>query len=242
MATLAALVQEQFERTSQSRPERMAPGPAERSLPGVQAADEFFEKLIDLIGLIKDEYLSPYTHILDSYQKFFAAFTSKITSDMQWWIGSAEEGKKVTIDGAVFHQKFDELIREFTLPNSAAVLFPEPGRPAASQQEAEKWQAALGLPASSVKRLSTGGYGVVMDLSPIDVLKAGTPNFHDTWDTARFQAWQSGFNAQEERMKNQLQSFTQKFSNANSYHDNFNKTLSSHLSQFADMLKHMTTL
>lgn len=242
MATLAALAQEHFELTSQPRPERPVPSPAERSLPGVLAADEFFEKLIDLIGLIKDGYLGPYTHILDSYQKFFAAFTSKITSDMQWWIGSADEGKKVTIDGAVFHQKFDELIREFSLPNSAAVLFPEPGRPAASLQDAQKWQAALGLPASSVKLLPTGGYGVIMDLTPIEVLKAGTPNYYDSWDTAKFQAWQSGFNAQEERMKNQLQSFTQKFSNANSYHDNFNRTLSAHLSQYADMLKHMTTL
>lgn len=60
-----------------------------------------------------------------------------------------------------------------------------------------------------------------------------------TWDTAKFQAWQTGFNAQEERMKNMLQSFTQKYSNANSYHDNFNKTLSSHLNQFSDMLRAM---
>jgi invasin D len=36
-----------------------------------------------------------------------------------------------------------------------------------------------------------------------------------------------------------LQSFTQKYSNANSYHDNFNKTLSSHLNQYSDMLKAM---
>ncbi|MNL12862.1 Invasin IpaD [compost metagenome] len=59
------------------------------------------------------------------------------------------------------------------------------------------------------------------------------------WDTAKFQAWQTGFNSQEERMKNMLQSFTQKYSNANAYHDNFNKTLSSHLNQYADMLKAM---
>lgn len=242
MATLAALVQQHFERTSQPRPERPALSPVERSLQGVLAADEFFEKLIDLIGLIKDGYLGPYTHILDSYQKFFAAFTSKITSQMHLWINGTNEGKEVQIFGQLFHSAFNELIHEFSLPQSAAVLFPQPGRPAASLQDAQKWQAALGLPASAVTPLPTGGYGVVMDLTPIEVLKAGTPSSVEVWDTAKFQAWQSGFNAQEERMKNQLQSFTQKFSNANSYHDNFNKTLSAHLSQYADMLKHMTTL
>lgn len=73
-------------------------------------------------------------------------------------------------------------------------------------------------------------------------MKAGTPSNYQAWDTAKYQAWQNGFNAQEETMKNQLQAFTQKFSNANSYHDNFNRTLSAHMKEFADLLKHMTTL
>ncbi|MBH3427336.1 IpaD/SipD/SspD family type III secretion system needle tip protein [Pseudomonas alkylphenolica] len=232
--TLVAPALEQLDLTRQPRPGL--------SLLEVQAGVEFFEKLIDLIGLIKEKYLGPYTHILESYQKFFAAFTSKITSEMQWWIGSADEGKKVTINGGVFHRELDKLIRDFSLPNAAAVLFPEPGHPAATLEEAQKWQAALGLPASSVQRLPTGGYGVVMDLAPIKAIKAGTPSTYQVWDTARFQAWQHGFNAQEESMKNQLQSFTQKFSNANSYHDTFNRTLSAHLKDYTDLLKHMSTL
>ncbi|RWU17999.1 IpaD/SipD/SspD family type III secretion system needle tip protein [Pseudomonas alkylphenolica] len=238
MATLAALAQEQFELTSQPRPEHSLSGLP----PVVQSVDGFFEKLTELIGLIKEKYLSQYTHILESYQKFFAAFTSRITADMQWWIGSADEGKKVTIRGDTFHREFDKLIRDFSLPNAAAVLFPEPGHPEATLEDAQKWQAALGLPASSVKQLPTGGYGVVIDLAPIRSMKAGTPSNYQVWDTAKFQAWQHGFNAQEEAMKNQLQAFTQKFSNANSYHDNFNRTLSAHMKEFADLLKHMTTL
>lgn len=38
-------------------------------------------------------------------------------------------------------------------------------------------------------------------------------------------------------MKNQLQMFTTKYGNANSDHENFNKILSSQLSQYAEMLK-----
>lgn len=232
--TLMAPIVEQLDLTRRPR--------SGLSLPVVQAGVEFFEKLIGLIGLIKEKYLGVYTHILESYQKFFAAFTSKVTSEMQWWIGSADEGKKVTINGGVFHRELDKLIRDFSLPNAAAVLFPEPGRPAATLEDAQKWQAALGLPPSSVKQLPTGGYGVVMDLAPIRSMKAGTPSNYQVWDTARFQAWQHGFNAQEESMKNQLQSFTQKLSSANSYHDTYNRTLSAHLKEYTDLLKHMTTL
>ena len=205
------------------------------------AANEFFDKLIDLIGIIKDQYLGAYTHILDAYQKFFAAFTSNVTSEMWDWVAAGNEGKDIYFSGDLFHAAFNELQREFSLPNSAAILFPAPGRPAASQQDAIKWQLALGLPPDTVQRSPSGGYAVVMDLGPLRELKEGTPNRFVTWDPARFQVWQSGFNAQEERMKNQLQSLGQKYSNANSYHDNFNRTLSAHLSQFADMLKHMST-
>jgi hypothetical protein len=38
-----------------------------------------------------------------------------------------------------------------------------------------------------------------------------------------------------------LQMFTSKYGNANSYHDNFQKALSSMLSQFAEMLKAYTS-
>jgi hypothetical protein len=66
---------------------------------------------------------------------------------------------------------------------------------------------------------------------------AAAPIFGATWDTAKFQAWQTGFNSLEGDLKNQLQLFTTKYGNANSYHENFNKILSSQLSQYAEMLK-----
>lgn len=64
-----------------------------------------------------------------------------------------------------------------------------------------------------------------------------SPNGTVKWDTAKFQAWQTGFNSQEGDLKNQLQLFTTKYGSANSYHENFNKILSSQLSQYAEMLK-----
>jgi len=59
------------------------------------------------------------------------------------------------------------------------------------------------------------------------------------WDSAKFQSWQTGFNSQESELKNQLQKFTTKYANANSYYENFNKILSAQLGQYSEMLKQM---
>jgi invasin D len=207
---------------------------------GIKSSNDFFDKLLELIDLIKNGYLAGYEHIIAAYSDFFADFNAEITAKMKDWIEGGNEGKEVTLNAGALRAALDKLINKYSHPNPVSVLFPEPGKGGTSREEAEKWREALGLPASCLKQNADGTYCVVMDTGPLWTMRGSLPAGGTvTWDTARFQAWQTGFNAQEERMKNTLQSFTQKYSNANSYHDNFNKTLSSHLNQFADMLKAM---
>ncbi|WP_053214280.1 IpaD/SipD/SspD family type III secretion system needle tip protein [Pseudomonas sp. Q12-87] len=210
---------------------------------GINSSNDFFEKLLELIDLIKNGYLAGYEHIIKAYTDFFADFNAEITAKMKDWIEGTNDGKDVKVNVDALRTALDNLIKKYSHPNSASVLFPKPGDGAASKEEAEKWLKALGLPASCLKQNPppNGGWCVVIDLSPLTtmlrslLLESGTV----TWDTAKYNQWQTGFNAQEERLKNMLQSLTQKYSNANSYHDNFNKTLSAHLNQFADMLRAM---
>lgn len=95
----------------------------------------------------------------------------------------------------------------------------------------------MGLPDSCVRKFADGTYRVMMDLSPLQKMIDAAPSNAETWNSAKFQAWQTGFNSQEGDLKNQLQLFTTKYGSANSYHENFNKILSSQLSQYAEMLK-----
>jgi invasin D len=206
---------------------------------GAKSSDDFFEKLLALIDLIKNGYLAGYEHIIAAYSDFFADFNAEVTAKMKEWIEGANDGKEVKLNAGALKAALENLIKKYSHPNPAAVLFPAPGMDGASKEEAEKWRLALGLPENCLKENADGTFSVVMDLGPLTIMKDSLPGGTVTWDTSKFQAWQTGFNAQEERMKNMLQSFTQKYSNANSYHDNFNKTLSSHLNQYADMLKAM---
>lgn len=206
----------------------------------MNSSNEFFDKLIDLIDLIKNGYLSGYEHIIDAYSDFFVAFNAQITAKLKDWIQGVSDGKEVQLNVGELRNALNKLIEEYTHPKPASVLFPEPGKGGTSREEADNWRKALGLPDSCLKRNADGTYCVVIDTGPLWTMRSSLPNGGSvTWDTAKFQSWQTGFNAQEERLKNTLQSFTQKYSNANSYHDNFNKTLSSHLNQFSDMLKAM---
>ena len=206
---------------------------------GISSADDFFAKLLELIELIKNGYLAGYEHIIAAYSDFFADFNKEITANLKDWIRSVNDGKEVEFLTGRLKTALEALINKYSHPNPGSVLFPAPGKEGASKEEADNWRKALGLPDSCLKENADGTYSVVMDIGPLSVMLTGLPDGHVVWDTAKFQAWQTGFNAQEERMKNMLQSFTQKYSNANSYHDNFNKTLSAHLSQYADMLKAM---
>lgn len=214
--------------------------PPEIGAFNTEEPEDFFKKLRDLIDLIKNGYLAGYEHIIKAYSDFFAEFNSKITAMMKDWVEGANDGKEVKLNAGALHAALTELIAKYTHPESASVLFPKPGDEGASKEEAEKWLQALGLPPQCLKENADGTWCVVIDTGPLWSMTSRLPSSGTvTWDTAKFQAWQTGFNAQEERMKNMLQSLTQKYSNANSYHDNFNKTLSAHLNLFADMLKAM---
>ncbi|WP_339476694.1 IpaD/SipD/SspD family type III secretion system needle tip protein [Pseudomonas sp. RL_5y_Pfl2_73] len=207
----------------------------------INSSNDFFEKLLELIDLIKNGYLAGYEHIIAAYSDFFSDFNSEITAMMKDWIEGANDGKEVTLNVGALCSALTRLINKYSHPNPASVLFPKPGEGGASKEEAENWLKALSLPASCLKQNADGTWCVVIDTGPLTTMLSGLPpgGGKVTWDTAKFNAWQTGFNAQEERMKNMLQSFTQKYSNANSYHDNFNKTLSAHLNQYADMLRAM---
>ncbi|MDR2315811.1 MAG: IpaD/SipD/SspD family type III secretion system needle tip protein [Pseudomonas sp.] len=211
----------------------LAPEAVRNALNPFSGSADFFEQLLAMIGFIKGEYLEIYEALLTKYSDFYKEFNETIMAKMGDWITGKSDGKEVEISGAL--RDALEALRDKYQQAPDGVLYPTSG--SATQEEAQKWAKALGLPDSCVQPDGNGGYRVMMDLSPLDAMIAAAPNGTVKWDTAKFQAWQTGFNSQEGDLKNQLQLFTTKYGNANSYHENFNKILSSQLSQYAEMLK-----
>ncbi|OPA97813.1 hypothetical protein BFW89_27465 [Pseudomonas synxantha] len=208
------------------------------------AAPNFFEVLEDMIGFIKKDYLAVYENALKKYSDFYKRFNEEVMSKMGSWVKGKNDGKEVELSIRRIGQALGNLIYDSTRKDYFLYT-------AASKQDAEKWAAAMGLPSSSVIKSGAfvGGvkWVVVIDVSPLTTMQEEVKKMGDYFsadglasvDSSKFQAWQTGFNSQESELKNQLQMFTTKYGNANSYHENFNKILSSQLSQYAEMLKNI---
>lgn len=203
------------------------------------SSSDFFDQLLAMIGQIRGEYLAVYEALLEKYSNFYSEFNEKIMAKMGEWIGGRDEGKKVWVSAHI-NMELKKLLDKYER-HPDGTLYPLPDKdnnyPVTSEADALKWAKAMGLKESAVVAVPGGGYRVQMDLSALTAMHKSAPNPQAEWDSAKFQAWQTGFNSQEGELKNQLQVFTTKYGNANSYHENFNKILSSQLSQYAEMLK-----
>jgi len=212
-----------------------APEAVQDALKALSDNGDFFEQLMAMIGFIKGEYLAVYEALLAKYSDFYKEFNETIMAKMKDWIKGKSDGKEVEISSEL--RAALEALRDKYSQAPEGVLYPISDDGSATREDAQKWAKAMGLPDACVQPDGKGGYRVMMDLSPLDTMIEAAPKGTVTWDSAKFQAWQTGFNSQEGDLKNQLQLFTTKYGNANSYHENFNKILSSQLSQYAEMLK-----
>jgi len=219
----------------------------EAPLTGTPSFQDILDGLQDLIGIIGSDYLDVYAQLVSAYSELYKEFNDTILAKLaEWTFGDDSTGKgRVRINVVELGKALDDLIAKYSAPNAEGVLFPVPGADGsvsgASKEDAEKWLKAMGLPASCLHQLADGSYCVSMDLSPLtSMLDSLPPIDYEEFAIlfpAEFQAWQGGFNAQQQAMESALQQFTQKYVNANSIHDNVQKIMSSTISSLMDMLK-----
>ncbi|OXJ22450.1 IpaD/SipD/SspD family type III secretion system needle tip protein [Burkholderia sp. HI2714] len=210
---------------------------------------QLWVKIAEYIGDIGKDYLGVYENVVAQYTEFYKAY-SDILSKMGGWITPGKDGNSVKLNVTALKNELQKLRDRFSLPSTAGVLFPAKNSAGslqgASKEKAEEWGDTLGLPRSCVKEFPAGSgkYAVVVDMIPIDTmmrdlggLGSADKDGNVGLDNAKFQAWQSGFKAQEENLKTTLQTLTQKYNNSNSLYDNLVKVLSSTISSCTETCK-----
>lgn len=229
----------------QAEIERQLQGLADRPVANDQSAakasGDFFASLKDLIDLIGSDYLEVYERLITQYSDMFSDFNKEVMAKMGEWTKGVNDGKEVEFQAGEFVSALTALLGRYeTVPLGVAYPIPDANgdMPVVSKEAAQAWAKAMGLKPGQVKWTGQG-WVVMIDTSPLREMWESMLGNGNTirWDSAKFQAWQTGFNTQEAEMKNYLQVATSKYSNANAYHDNFIKIMSSQLSQFAEMLK-----
>lgn len=206
---------------------------------------ELWEMVTDKISATGEHYLGVYENVVAVYTSFYQDY-SNILSALGGWLLPGKDGNNVKLDVTSLKQALNQLLQEYGTSSEKTVLFPAQSGGAlncATEAEARQWLEELNLPEACLKPVGTG-YVVLVDLAPVqkmvdDLKGLGTPGSDSKleMDNAKYQAWQSGFKAQEENMKTTLQTLTQKYSNANSLYDNLVKVLSSTISSCMEAAK-----
>ncbi|VVD64567.1 Cell invasion protein SipD [Pandoraea iniqua] len=203
---------------------------------------ELWQQIAEMIGKMKDDYLTVYGDAADKYLKFNDAI-SKIVAKLSTWIKADDKGEKVTLDVAALKAALEEAKAAFELPNPAAVLFPPQDKDAtgiegASKEAAEKWLKDLGLPERSLKEqpAGSGKYVVVIDTAPLDRMIENVPA-SGVMNPFELDIWRSGFTSQENLIKTSMQSLMQRYSTANSVYDNLVKILSATINATLEVCK-----
>jgi type III secretion system IpaD/SipD/SspD family effector len=229
------VVQEQMERQIRAFAEQPSGAGSAR------ASGDFFDSLQGLIDLIGSDYLAVYERLIKVYSDLYSDFNKEVMAKMSEWIKGVNDGKEVEFNAKAFRDAVIAIVNKYQQAPTG-VAFPVPNEqgsiPPASKEEAAAWAKAMGISPDRVVQFRRG-WVVMIDVGPLQEMWKSMASQGDSirWDSAKFQAWQTGFNTQEAEMKNYLQVATSKYSNANAYHDNFIKIMSSQLSQFAEMLK-----
>lgn len=192
---------------------------------------ELWQNISNSINDINDQYLKVYESAVSTYTSMYQKF-SDVLSDLAGNISPGKDGNNVKLDWKTIAFSLQEIINIY----SNKPLYPSSGT--VIKEQAEKWSAEFGQGVSTLKE-SGGGWVVNINMTPIDKMiqslyKIGGSSSPVEIDNAKYQAWNAGFSAEDESMKNGLQTLVQKYSNANSIFDNLVKVLSSTISSCTD--------
>ncbi|EFP7225387.1 TPA: type III secretion system needle tip complex protein IpaD [Shigella dysenteriae] len=207
--------------------------PKEAELDGYEMIShrELWAKIANSINDINEQYLKVYEHAVSSYTQMYQEFSAVLSSLAGWISPGGNDGNSVKLQVKSLKDALTTLKKNY----EDKPLYPATNT--VSEQEANKWLTELGGTIGTVSA-KNGGYVVSINMTPINNMlnsldKLGTTD-EVVLDNAKYQAWNAGFSAEDETMKNNLQTLVQKYSNANSIFDNLVKVLSSTISSCTD--------
>ncbi|HBD4786974.1 TPA: type III secretion system needle tip complex protein IpaD, partial [Shigella flexneri] len=207
--------------------------PKEAELDGDQMIShrELWAKIANSINDINEQYLKVYEHAVSSYTQMYQDFSAVLSSLAGWISPGGNDGNSVKLQVNSLKKALEELKEKY----KDKPLYP--ANNTVSQEQANKWLTELGGTIGKVSQ-KNGGYVVSINMTPIDNMLKSLDNLGGNGevvlDNAKYQAWNAGFSAEDETMKNNLQTLVQKYSNANSIFDNLVKVLSSTISSCTD--------
>jgi invasin D len=226
----------QLERVAQQREEaisalrRSLGGPTAFAEPVADTApsdQEMIGEMIDVLADYESVQIDGYHDVMNGYYEFLSDVTA-LMGNMSNYV-AAYGDNDMFIDVGAIRRDLQAIKDKWS---TTPILEVD------TLAEAEWWSEELDLEYTEVN----GKYCFYVDLTPIDNMLASfdTVAAGQTgviWDTARFSAWQTGFNSQRDEIQTTVQVYAEQYSAANSRFNEFVKVISSTISQMAEAEK-----
>ncbi|PUA19941.1 IpaD/SipD/SspD family type III secretion system needle tip protein [Glaciimonas sp. PCH181] len=197
-------------------------------LPDGLGGDSSWEiclNMINTIRQIKAGFISVYENAMSKNKDFYTEF-SDILAEMGNLINESDKENHIRFDSGALKSKLVALQKKY----GDVKLFQHKNK-----AEALAWAERLGLPAADPEKFpdqatcveKIGGVWVVkLDLGPVKIMISKLADGVQVLSSAKFQAWQAGFKAQEENLKNTMQTLSMKYTHGNDSYNNLLQVLS----------------
>ena len=190
---------------------------------------EIWLRLAMFIGEIKEDYVDFYADLMQKYTEMYESFNENVQKASSEAVSTGDDGNNVSFDTGKMQAGYDAFQKDVDRLNGE--LGSVDGWSSMTDDEKRRMTITL-EPAYKVD--SNGKISFNMDQyhSVSGTYPSGINN--GKVSTASYQAWLATFNAAGNAFQSNMQSFAQRYSQANNNFDTLNKILSSAISTMAE--------
>ncbi|WP_406705652.1 IpaD/SipD/SspD family type III secretion system needle tip protein [Sodalis sp.] len=195
---------------------------------------EFWASIAATIASIKTNYVDFYSSLMLQYADFYQAYTA-LQSKAAGAVSEGKDGNYIKWDESVMSKAFQDFKDKINSLNDNLGTVPQWDQ----LSETERQQMADTLKPAFAVDMSTGKISFNQDAlnacptSPSGASGSGKSDVN----MASYNAWLAAFNSMGNTFQSNMQSFSQRYTQANSTFDNLNKVLSSSITALLECAK-----
>ncbi|CRL43596.1 Cell invasion protein SipD [Sodalis glossinidius str. 'morsitans'] len=195
---------------------------------------EFWASIAATIASIKTNYVDFYSSLMLQYADFYQAYT-ELQSKAAGAVSEGKDGNYIKWDNDVMDSAFKEFENKIASLNNNLGTVPQWDQ----LSDTEHQQMADTLKPAFAVDMETGK--ITFDQSALSACpkspSGGSGSGKSDVDMASYNAWLAAFNSMGNTFQSNMQSFAQRYTQANSTFDNLNKVLSSSITALLECAK-----
>lgn len=191
---------------------------------------EIWMRIALFIGEVKDEYVDFYAELMQKYTEMYESFNENVQKASSDAVSTGDDGNNVAFDTKKMQAGYDAFEKDVNRLNGELGSVKGWSNMTDDQKKKEK---LILEPAFSVDD-RTGK--ISFNMSQYNTVSGTYPSGikNGKVSTASYQAWLATFNSAGNAFQSNMQSFAQRYSQANNSFDTLNKILSSAISSTSD--------